>query len=361
MPRPFANDLVASHSGFGRCEHHRAPRLGKQAAADDKAMGAALTVRGWSRRGQVAWGQAEPMEHGSERRRCGSLGCRWLALALVCLTRALWAEQLPDVAATQYQAAEKVGTQQARELTECSGLAISRVRPDALWTHNDSGDRPRLYLQSLSGELLMRCDVEMAKAQDWEDVASFVLDGKPYLLIADVGDNRRKRRDYQLYLVPEPTAVTDKVQTLRTITFQYEDGPQDCESLAFDPTSQTILLVSKTWTPGCRVYALPWPAADDHQPQVARVMAHLTLAGLTAMDISPDGRRAIVGSYTDAYEFVRGAEESWADAFLRPPFVHTMPPRAQGEAICYGSDGRTLFLNSEKRQSPIFRIRPVGP
>ena len=31
------------------------------------------------------------------------------------------------------------------ELRESSGLGISRTRPGVFWTHNDSGDRPRLY------------------------------------------------------------------------------------------------------------------------------------------------------------------------------------------------------------------------
>ena len=32
-----------------------------------------------------------------------------------------------------------------REVRESSGLAVSRAYPGVFWTHNDSGDRPRLY------------------------------------------------------------------------------------------------------------------------------------------------------------------------------------------------------------------------
>ena len=31
------------------------------------------------------------------------------------------------------------------ELTESSGLAVSRTQPGVLWSHNDSGDGPNLY------------------------------------------------------------------------------------------------------------------------------------------------------------------------------------------------------------------------
>ena len=72
---------------------------------------------------------------------------------------------------------------------------MSRLRSDFLWTHNDSGDRPRLYALDLTGKHLGTCDVEGAGAVDWEDMASFQRDGTSYLLIADVGDNQRMAKN----------------------------------------------------------------------------------------------------------------------------------------------------------------------
>jgi hypothetical protein len=65
------------------------------------------------------------------------------------------------------------------------------------------------------------------------------------------------------------------------------------------------------------------------------------------MDISPDGLRAIVLTYGDAFEFVRGPKETWEQGFARPPRRVQMPQRVQGESICYGPDGKTLYLTSE--------------
>jgi len=75
------------------------------------------------------------------------------------------------------------------------------------------------------------------------------------------------------------------------------------------------------------------------------------------MDISPDGRRAILGTYGHAFEFCRGKDETWAEAFSRPPRELTVPRRRQGETICFGPDGRTIYLTSEKRPTPLWEVK----
>ena len=74
------------------------------------------------------------------------------------------------------------------------------------------------------------------------------------------------------------------------------------------------------------------------------------------MDISPDGLRAVVLTYGNAYEYVRGPKETWAEGFGREPRVIKMPRRAQGESICYGHDGTTLYLTSEKLPTPLLEV-----
>ena len=65
------------------------------------------------------------------------------------------------------------------------------------------------------------------------------------------------------------------------------------------------------------------------------------------MDISPDGLRMMVLTYGDAWEYVRRPREDWADAVARSARRIRMPRRVQGESICYGIDGKTLYLTSE--------------
>ena len=89
---------------------------------------------------------------------------------------------------------------------------------------------------------------------------------------------------------------------------------------------------------------------------VAKRIASLEIPSVTAMDVSPDGRRAIVGTYGNAYEYVRRTGEGWAEAFSRPPREIIVPGRTQGESICYGTDGKTLYLTSENLPTPLFEV-----
>jgi hypothetical protein len=65
-------------------------------------------------------------------------------------------------------------------------------------------------------------------------------------------------------------------------------------------------------------------------------------------------------TYGDAMEFTRQAEETWAQGFARPGRPVRMPPRRQGESICYGPDGRTLYLTGEQRPTPLLQVPALG-
>ena len=90
-------------------------------------------------------------------------------------------------------------------LTEASGLVLGT--DGVLWSHNDSGDRPRLIAVSTEGAPLGEIDITNVQAQDWEDIARFDHpDLGSTLVVADLGDNDRQRTDTSLILVQQPTA-----------------------------------------------------------------------------------------------------------------------------------------------------------
>jgi len=238
-------------------------------------------------------------------------------------------------------------------INESSGLAAGRTNPGVFWTHNDSGSRPQVFAFTMQGKALATVTVTGARARDWEDMASFTHNGRGVLLAADVGDNSANRALYTLYVFHEPRLRTQKgamqgtVKLVQTINFKYEDGPHNCESIAVDPTDRTIYLVSKVGGGECKVYSLAWPKRSQKGPHVARPVATLKIPTTTAMDISSDGLRAVVLTYGPAFEYARRVTETWTQGFARPGRRIAMPPRAQGESICYGPDGKTLYLTSE--------------
>jgi len=252
-------------------------------------------------------------------------------------------------------------------IDESSGLAASIRHPDAFWTHNDSGDSARVFLIDRGGRTLGVAHLEGVTALDWEDIASYRAGGEGWILVADVGDNARRRETGVLHLLREPViripgegeeAPVVEVAPDSEIRFRYEDGPRDCEAVAVDPTESTIYLLSKELAVS-RIYSLPIPAPGSEGPRVARFVAEVRLPYPNAMDISPDGRRAVVLTYGDAHEFTRAEGEPWARAFSRAPRAVKAPPRPQGEAICYGPDGRTLYLTSENAHQPLWEIPVV--
>jgi hypothetical protein len=257
-------------------------------------------------------------------------------------------------------------------IVESSGLACSRTAPGLFWTHNDSDSEPRIYLFDSQGRDLGSCLLAGAPAYDWEDMASFTWKGKHYLLLGDVGNNDLGPFAQILHLVEEPGVdprrglTVREIPLVKSISFSYEDEPRNCEAVAVDPADRTVLLATKEFALKCYVYTLPWPSDEPGKTQpskkalVARLIATLKIPLVTAMDVSPDGRRAILLTYANAYEFVREHEEGWPAAFAREPREIVMPPRVQGESICYGPDGKTLYLTSEKRPTPLWEVPPAA-
>jgi len=254
----------------------------------------------------------------------------------------------------------------ARDVDESSGVASSRCTKGVFWTHNDSGDDPRIFAFNAEGNDLATFELQGAINQDWEDMASFVVRGVPWLLVADIGDNAELRDQYTLYLLREPRVdparrkVRDKVRVDEAVDFRYEDGPHDCEAVGVDAASGLIILVTKCALGNCKVFALGLPKERTREVLVAKAIGALRMPLVTAMDISPDGLRALVLTYGNGVEFTRRPGETWAAAFARSPRGVDVLSRRQGEAVCYGFDGKTLYLTSEGKPCPFFEIPVVG-
>lgn len=262
------------------------------------------------------------------------------------------------------------------ELDEISGLAASHAHDDVLWMHNDSGNPARLYAINTRGRVLARFDVKGARNIDWEDLASFDLDGRHYLLLADTGDNGGQRREFWLHVFEEPATLANG--TLRpawSIPARWPDGPRDCEAVAVDPLRGQILLISKKRTPP-ELFTLP--LADPHGAirearrigrlaDVPQVSAQLQrrdpqmaalFSQVTAADISPDRKTLAVLTYGSVLFYRRGPNESWSDAVAHPPEAHDVPLIPQAEALGFSAGGAGLYATGESRPAPIFYLVP---
>jgi hypothetical protein len=202
---------------------------------------------------------------------------------------------------------------------------------------------------------LGRCTIKGAAALDWEDIAAFKQGDQCWLVLCDVGDNAKRRDEVELIFIhePAPAAKTAKIQM--TVRLRYSRGPLDCEAVAVDAHTKSILLIGKSLAPP-HVFVLPLPQQSPSETLIAKSLGRIPAPLVTGMDISHDGRRLIAGTYGDAFEFVRRDGESWQETIRRAPRQLPMPVRRQGEAICFGHDSYSLFLTSERLPTPLWKL-----
>lgn len=277
-----------------------------------------------------------------------------------------------------------VGEIDGRGLPEISGIAASRRAPDRWWAANDSGNPATLFALDASGRLLAEVPVAGARNLDWEDLASFVDErGRPWLLIGDIGDNRARRKDARLLLVPEPDLADAEAKVAATVRFRYADGPRDAEGLAVDLRRRQVLITDKRHHP-VGVYALSLDevlaATAAAGPLVAQRVAELPalaqeplarldpvnllrLGMATALDLSADGRKLLVLTYLNAVVYERREAESWADVAIRPPSFIPLPRRPMFESAAWSPDGGSIWVTVEGggKPAPLYRWRDPGP
>ena len=270
---------------------------------------------------------------------------------------------------TQNAAFERTGIVQDLRIDEASGMACSIQNESMLWMHNDSGDRPRLFLVDQQGKTQCVVELKEMSAFDWEDMCSFELDGQAWLLVADVGDNAKKRGlpstpganpVCRLLLIPEPKISPDQAEVRLSVSsiidFTYEDGVTDCESIAVDADARQILLVSKSLPHKCSLYSIPLNTQSGYSTVVASRIMGLGIPLATGMDISANGLQMVITSPLNAVLIHRQKAETWGTACGRPGTPINLPPRKQGETICFSRSADHLWVNSEGTRQPLWRI-----
>jgi hypothetical protein len=268
-----------------------------------------------------------------------------------------------------------VGRLQNAKIDEASGIARSQRYPDVFWVANDDGPSV-LYAIDSTGRDLGRVNVKDASNRDWEDLASFTLDGVPYVIAADIGDNDGKRKDVRLYVIEEPEAGDDKVKPAWRIEFTYPEGPRDAESVAVDVDNERILILTKRDVPAL-LYSVPLQPGTKKRIDAERLGSVASLPQPsrsdlefakqanswhwqpTSMDISADGTQAVVLTYGGVYLYPRSQDQGWLEALQQPPLVVSSSSNRQAESVAFDPSGDFVYITLEQRNAPLFRL-PVS-
>jgi len=243
--------------------------------------------------------------------------------------------------------------------TELSGLVLSRSRPGVLWTHNDSGDSPRLLAVRSSGATVAEVALAGAENVDWEDIAA---GPGGALLVGDIGDNLARRPSVVVYRVPEPQA-SGTVAVAARYELRYPDGARDAEALLFDRSSATIVIVSKSYGGEAGVYAARRPSSQHATTLRRSATVKLgPVEPVTAGDVSADGRTIALRTYDGTYVWRRRAGESVTAALRRRPCrARTdLLDEGQGEALALTRDGRAFITVPEGPRPALRRYEPSG-
>lgn len=266
----------------------------------------------------------------------------------------------------------RLGTVENAALPELSGLAPSHREAGVFWAINDSGNDAALVAIDPQLRVTAVVAVEGAVNVDWEDLASYTeRDGQPWLLIADTGDNFSLRAESSLILVPEPGAGAVRIRPARTLRFQYEDGPRDCEAVAVDAPGRRVLLADKGRVP-VGLYELSLDAAEGvlqtarriasfpelvptAPPRVQTLGSRLSRGTATAMDVSADGQRLLVLTYLSATLFERAPGQSWSEALAHPRFSERVPREPGFESMAFDATGHWALLGPESVPARLYR------
>ncbi len=274
---------------------------------------------------------------------------------------------------TRFEKPIVLGKISSREITESSGLVASRCNKDAFWTHNDSGNGAFLYALDKTGKKIGTWKLPDTKNRDWEDIAIIKNSaGECFLFIGDIGNNSRTRSEQKIFRVKEPKiSEADKnssekrpklTSPPKAITFVYPEVRHDAEALLIHPETEEIYILTKRYSGASGVYKLP----KDYKKGAANTLEKVGDVSLPAFpngsvtggEISSDGKRIVLCDYFNGYELelpenAKAFDEIWKDE----PSIIKLGKREQGESICYSLDARSVFVTSERLNSPLIEVK----
>lgn len=226
------------------------------------------------------------------------------------------------------------------DLSESSGLAISRRTPGLIWSHNDSGNESDLYAIDPAGTVHARIRVPV-RTRDWEDVSAGRCPAGDCLYIADIGDNRRSRRQVAIYRVPEPAPDDAVAGPPDVFHAKYSDGSHNAEAMVVLGSDLFIITRERA----SRVYraSVPPSGSGDLTFEPA---GELGLTTVTDAEAARDESTVAVRTSHEvvlyrADDFARGTYTPT----LRVPIDGLLEPQGEGVAL----DGDLLYLSSEGR------------
>ena len=270
------------------------------------------------------------------------------------------------VVESTYENVQDRGLLENAQLDEASGLAASRLNRGYLWSHNDSGDKNRIFLFDTYGKGKYEFTIQGAENRDWEDMAVVKeSDGSATIYVADFGDNNAVYSSYAIYWFKEPviTASTPALNTItqvNKVTFTVSDGSRDMECLLVDQQTKDLFIISKRETQK-HLYKIPasnMVSGSSTKAEYLQTLDNISqpfssaaqvIQGfyITAGSVSPDNTEILVKNYLEIYYWKRKEGETIPQALARQAKTVPYQMEPQGEGITFAEDGAGYYTISE--------------
>merc|ERR1719348_107339 len=255
-----------------------------------------------------------------------------------------------------------MGTLHDHNIDEASGLAVGTLQPHILWTHNDHGDSPaRVFAIGDDGIQRMEVALEGVGNEDYEDIATGVVDGVHYIFVADTGNNDWDRDPLHVLKFMEPIVyngdahMTIRREDIEDLEVRYPDFSYDCESIMMDPETYDLFFFTKNRTESIsEVYRYPYPQSETFNPFTLEHVGTLPLFWITGGDISPSGEYLAVTNKQVAFGLQKPNGMTWYEFLATEPETCTLnlEVEEQRESIAVTDSG--YWTTSECKECPIW-------
>jgi hypothetical protein len=267
-----------------------------------------------------------------------------------------------------------LGSVEEETLIETSGLAQSKIDNSLFYAINDSGNDPKLFGLDSSGKHLGTWNIDYRPKHDFEDLAAFEIEGDPYLLVADTGDNLNWRKSQSLLLLKEPSleGIGKNLDVVKRVTFSFLNGHRDIESVAVDESGKAAYIVSKKRIPP-EVFRV---SLDHEGHQILEALGTInSIPAPTPLDLDRRGRfgiysslptamdfhsdKAVVLTYKELYLFEKKPDDDWVLAFSGVPKKIPLPQIYGLEAVAFAGPQKILLTGERengRKASEIFEV-----
>ncbi len=253
---------------------------------------------------------------------------------------------------------QDLGIIENKEIDEASGIVASYKNKGLLWTHNDSGDKNRIFSMDANGKGTREFYLEGTINRDWEAIGMAQFPEGSFIYVGEIGDNNAEFPTCAIYRVPEPEITTATLQSntlknVQKITYKYADGAKDAEAFLIDQSSKDIFIISKRES-SKRLYRLPYPQSFT-QTNTAEFVQELTFSNgagsplyIVDGNVSVDNQEIIIKNYLQIFHWRRNANETIPEALKRTPKIQPYAAEPQGEGLCFAQDGSGYYTLSEE-------------